>query len=218
MSARYVLHCSFAARLTSSTYIVLHHQNPLLALFFEFSILRYFEKGSFAIVSFNWLFIRNISACHQWLLPMLCVLLWRAEPSQRVGTYPATRSPPHSGPGLRIRRVKVRKLVRWDKGSSIGKAKAEHTSEAKQNKVFIRYFSSAVVNKNLFSRFPGSKDLSHVTVTLEDKCHDHGCPHFFLLSLSFYGWAHHMARDVPLVCSGDLSPLCPLPTPCPPSA
>ena len=37
----------------------------------------------------------------------------------------------HSGMGERIGRVKVRKLVGWDKNSLIGKAKAAHMNKGK---------------------------------------------------------------------------------------
>lgn len=74
-----------------------------------------------------------------------------------------------------------------------------HTSNAKQNKVFIHCFLLAVVNKLLFSYFPGSKASPHVTITWEDECHNHKCSPF-LLFLSFYGWGqHHMIWNIPLV-------------------
>ena len=50
---------------------------------------------------------------------------WQLSPTQPFTTPPG-------GMGERIGRVRVRKLMGWDKNSLIGKAKAAHTSKAKQ--------------------------------------------------------------------------------------
>lgn len=74
-------------------------------------------------------------------LSLLCVVLsfnlsWQLSPTQRLAHFPSPISP--IGMGERIGRVKVRKLVCWDKGSLMGRVKATH--EAKQNKEFLYHF------------------------------------------------------------------------------
>ena len=70
-----------------------------------------------------------ISTDPHWLLSWF-------NPSQQLGpTQPLTHTPSHPTPGgvgKKIRRVKVRNLVAWDKDSLIGKAKAVHASKAKR--------------------------------------------------------------------------------------
>ena len=58
-------------------------------------------------------------------------MLW-FNPSWQLSTTQPLTHLPHSGIGERIRRIKVRKLMGCDKDSLIGKAKATHSSKAKQ--------------------------------------------------------------------------------------
>ena len=45
-----------------------------------------------------------------------------------------------------------------------------------------------------------SRVSAHITITWEDKCHDHECTPFHLLSLRFYCWVqYHMVWNIPLV-------------------
>ena len=54
-------------------------------------------------------------------------------------------------------------------------------------------------------------------VPWRDQRHDHECPCFLFLSLSFYCWAQwHVVWNIPLVSLGQRSWLCPLSTSCPP--
>ena len=73
---------------------------------------------------------------------------------------------PTNGMRKRIRRVKVRKLVGWDKDSLTGKAKAVCTSKAKQ-----RIHSPLPMDRQVFSHLQERRAPSHVTVTGEDKHH-----------------------------------------------
>jgi len=107
-----------------------------------------------------------------------------------------------SGTGETIRRVKVRKLVGWDKGSLIGKAKAMCTSKAKQG-----IHSLLPVSTQVFSHLQESRALSCVIVIWEGKYHhSEQCP-FLLLPHGFYCWVWHHAFS-------QLSQLCLLPTSC----
>ena len=97
-------------------------------------------------------------------------------PSQQLSpTQPLAHSP-LSGNGERIGRVKVRKLVGWDKDSLIGKAKATHTSKAKPG-----IHSSLPTSRQVFSHLQESRAPPHVTVTWEDKRHHSERPPFLLL-------------------------------------
>lgn len=66
-----------------------------------------------------------------------CVVIWS---SRQVKNIHALAHSLLSGMGKRMGRVKVRKIVRWDKGSLIGKAKAAHA--IKVNNELILYFPS----------------------------------------------------------------------------
>jgi len=105
-------------------------------------------------------------------------------------------------------RIKVQKLTGWDKDSLVGKAKATHTSEAKEGINSLLPFS-----KKVFSHFQESKVPSHVTVTREDKRHHSKCPSLPSSSPSLHCWPWcHTLWDIPLVSCCQLSQLCPLPT------
>ena len=88
----------------------------------------------------------------------------------------------------RIGRVKVRKLMGWDKDSLIGKAKAAHVSEEKQ-----RINSPLPMGRQGFSHPQESRAPSPVTVTWEDKHHNAECPPLpssspaYVLSVVSYG-------------------------------
>ena len=86
-------------------------------------------------------------------------LSWQLSPTQLLAHSPRV------GMGERIGRVKVRKLVGWDKDSFIGKAKATHTSKANQG-----IHSPLPMGRQVFSHLQESRAPAHVTVTWEDKC------------------------------------------------
>ena len=68
--------------------------------------------------------------------------------------------------GERIGRVKVRKLVGWDKDSLIAKAKVVQASKAKQG-----IHSLLPTGGQVFSHLQESRAPSRITVTWGDKCH-----------------------------------------------
>jgi len=108
--------------------------------------------------------------------------------------HTASRSLPPSGMGERVERVKVRKLVGWDKNGLIGKAKAAHANKAEQG-----IDSLLPVIMWVFSHLQESRAQLWVMVTWEDKpCHS----------------GHHMAWNILLVSWDQLSRLCPLPASC----
>jgi len=89
----------------------------------------------------------------------------------------------------RIGRVKVRKLVGWDKHSLIGKAKTTHTSKSKEGII-----SLLPIGRQVFNHLQESRALSHVTgrrmpslrtSTLPSSFHS-----FILLSMMSYGVEH----------------------------
>ena len=112
----------------------------------------------------------------------------------------------------RIRRLKVRKVVGWDKDSLIAKAKLH--MQAKQSKEFIHYLPPAGKRPATFLENMAS---SHVAGTWEGKCHKHECQchPFLLLCPTFYCSTQcHMVWNIPLVSWDHLSWLCPLPVSC----
>ena len=91
--------------------------------------------------------------------------------------------------GERIRRVKVRKLIHWDKDSLIGKAKAVSTSKAKQE-----IDSPLPMGRQVFSHLQESRAPSHVTVTWEETNAitpnvppSFFFPQLYMLSMTSYG-------------------------------
>lgn len=76
--------------------------------------------------------------------------------------------------GWRIRKVKVRKFMGWDKDSLTGKAKAAHTSKAGID-------SPLPMVRQVFSHPQESRAPPHVMVTWEDKLQ-----HFVHLSFSSF--------------------------------
>ena len=102
---------------------------------------------------------------------------------------------PLSGMGERIRRVKVRRVVGWDKDGLIGKVKAVHAGKAKQGIHSLR-----PTGRQVFSHLQESRSLLCLVVTGEDeRCH-FPCPLLPCPSPSFYCWAWcHIAWDIPLV-------------------
>jgi len=118
------------------------------------------------------------------------------------------------GMSERIRRAKARKLVDWDNGSLIGKANTAHTSKAKQG-----IHSSLPIGRQVFSHLYESTAPLCVTVTWEDKRHHSKRLRLPSFPPCFLCWARrHMVWGTPLVSWGQLSWLCPLPTPCASSA
>jgi len=63
-----------------------------------------------------------------------------------------------------IRRVKVRKVVGWDKNNLIGKAKAVHTSKVKPG-----IHSLLFISRQVFSHGQESRAPACLIVTWEDK-------------------------------------------------
>ena len=121
-------------------------------------------------------------------------VLWFNSSWQLSPTEPLAHSTP-GGMGERIRRVKVRKLMGWDKDSLIGKAKAVRTSKAKQGIHLL-----LPTGRQVLSHLQGSRAPSHVTVTWEDKHQYSECPPLPPPSPSFIHWVwYHMAQNIPLV-------------------
>ena len=104
--------------------------------------------------------------------------------------------------GKTIRRVKLRKLVGWDRDSLIGKAKAICTSKAKEG---INSLLPITI-RQVFIHFRESWAPSCIKVTWEDKSHNSERPPLPSSSPSFVRWAWcHMAWNIPLVIWGQLS-------------
>jgi len=99
-----------------------------------------------------------------------------------------------------IGRVKVRKLVGWDKYSLVNKAKAAHTSKAKSG-----IHSLLPISKQVFNHVQESRAPSDITVTWQYKYHNSKCPPFPSSSHSFLCWAWYlMVCDILLVSWGQL--------------
>lgn len=140
------------------------------------------------------------------------------------GLTPARNHSPHShllthtylgGMGDRIR-VEVRKLVGWYKDSSIGKARAVHTSKVKQG-----IHSLLPIHSQVFSHLQQSRAPSHTTVTQEDKMPWLQTPlplflftHFYVLSMLPYGVGHPFGQLGSTVLA--VSPPTQIVPPCPP--
>lgn len=116
------------------------------------------------------------------------------------GLTPVRNHSPHSHlfthtylGGMRDRiRVEVRKLVGWAKDSSIGKARAVHTSKVKQG-----IYSLLPIHSQVLSHLQQSRAPSHTTVTQEDKMPwlQTSLPlflfiHFYMLSMLSNGVGH----------------------------
>jgi len=98
-------------------------------------------------------------------------------PSQHLSSTPSWWD------GVWFARVKARKLLGWDKDNLISKAKAVHTSKAKQG-----IHSLFPIGRQVSSHHQESRTQSHVVATWEDKCHHSEHPPF-LLPPTFYCWA-----------------------------
>lgn len=93
----------------------------------------------------------------------------------------------------RIRRVKARKFVGWDKDSLIWKAKPMHPGWAKQG-----IHSVLPIGRQVFSHLQQSRVPSHMTVTWENKCHHSKHPPLPPPSPYFIDWAWcQMVWNVP---------------------
>lgn len=77
--------------------------------------------------------------------------------------------------GERIKRVKARKLLGWNKTSLIGKTKAACTTEETQ-----RITSVLPMGREMFSHFQESRIPSHLMVTWDNKHHHFKLSPFFL--------------------------------------
>ena len=103
-----------------------------------------------------------------------------------------------------MRRVKVRKLMGWDKDSWIGKAQATCTSKAEQG-----FHSLLPISRQMFSHPQESRAPPLIAVTLEDKHRHSKCPplpssspSILLLSIMSHGMEYpfgHLASAVPVV-------------------
>lgn len=131
-------------------------------------------------------------------------------------THTAAHSPTPAGMGKKIRTVKVRKLVDWDKDNVIGKEKVVCTSKNK-----YRIHSLLPTSSQVFSHFQESR-ASYVMITWKYKCHiSKHSPHPpFPPSLpSFFCWAwHHIVQNITLFGWGQLSWLFPPHAACVPPA
>lgn len=106
----------------------------------------------------------------------------------------------------RTGRVKVRKLLSWDKGSLTGKAKALRTSKAKQG-----VYSLFPIGRQVFRLIQESK-TPWVMVIWEDRQHNFEIPPPSTSFSHLLSWAQcHVIWDIPWVSWGRLSQLCFLP-------
>lgn len=94
----------------------------------------------------------------------------------------------------RIRKIKARKPVGWDRDNLVRKAKANHTSKVKP-----RINSLFPIGSQVFSHLQESTAPSHMMVTWENKHHHSKCPPFLpssfflpfcILSMMSYGWEY----------------------------
>lgn len=107
----------------------------------------------------------------------------------------------------RTRKKKVKKLMGWDKDRLIRKAKASHTSKAKQG-----IFPAFPMGRQMFSHPQESRARSHIIVTWENKCHRSKHSSFLSSSLHFVYWAwYHRVWNIPLDSWDHLFWLCLLP-------
>jgi len=112
--------------------------------------------------------------------------------------------------GERIRRVKVRKLLGWDKDSLMGKTEAVQKSKAKQGIQVLLPISRQVLTIPRKAGLHRAQHLLWKTNAITPN---------IPLSPSFYWWAwHHMLWDIPLVSWGHLFQLGLLPISCAPPA
>ena len=111
--------------------------------------------------------------------------------------------------GERIVRVKVRKLMGWDKDSLISKAKATHTSKAKQG------IHSPLPISRQVQPSPGKQgSITHNSYLGRQMPSPRTSP-LPTSSLSFICWTWcHRVWNIPVVSWSQLSQLCPLPTSC----
>lgn len=98
----------------------------------------------------------------------------------------------------RIKIVKVRRLMDWDKDSLKGKAKAMHASKVKQG----------IPSLLPISRQPPPGQQGYLGRRMSSLWTSPSC------STSFIGWAWNHTGHILLVTEGQLSRLCPLPTAC----
>lgn len=92
--------------------------------------------------------------------------------------------------------------------SLIRKTKPVHISKRKRG-----FHSLVPIGRQMSRYFVGSLASAYIMIAWEDKHHNHECPLLLLLSLSIYCWArYHMVWNIPSICWGQLSQLCPLPT------
>lgn len=129
-------------------------------------------------------------------------MLW-CNLSQPPSTTQLLTHSPTSGIRERVRRVKARKLVSWIKDSLMDKAKAIHTTKAKQ--IIPSLFP---MGWWVFSHLWETRVPSHIMVTWEDKHQDFKCSPVPLFSTHFICWAWcYMVWTIPSVIWGQLSQL-----------
>ena len=105
--------------------------------------------------------------------------------------------------GERIGRVKVRKLMGWDKDSLIGKAKATHTSKAKQG-----IHSLLPVGRQVFSHLQESRAPSLLMATWETNAITPNILPFLLLHSALYAEHDVLWSGISLGSVGDSCPSC----------
>jgi len=103
--------------------------------------------------------------------------------------------------GERIRRVKVWKLVRWDKESLTAKAKVAQARKAQQ-----LIHSLLPISRWVFSHFQESGASSCVAVTWEDKCHHSEYPPFLLFTPTFIAERYIICYGISLWPVGVICP------------
>ena len=135
-----------------------------------------------SVVKNSFWFIR-IASIANW--KRLCNCFWsRFNPSRQISPTQSLAHPPISplsGIGERTGRVKVQKLMGWEKDSWKGKAKAAYSNKAKQG-----IHSLLPSGRQLFSDLQESRAPSHVIVVWEDRhCNSELSP--FLLPLWLFG-------------------------------
>lgn len=110
----------------------------------------------------------------QFVTPCCWGLLW-FNCSQQLSHTHLLGSLSHGRVGGKIGRVKLRKLLGWDRDNLADKAEAAHMSKANQ-----RIHSPLPIGRQVFSHLQDSRAQHFPVVPWEDKCWKSECPSFFL--------------------------------------
>jgi len=116
---------------------------------------------------------------------------------------PAGNQEPPGEMEERITKVRVRKLMSWDKDSLTEKAQAMHTSKAKQE-----IHSLLPIGRQVFANLQKSRAPSYLGVIWEDKCHHSKFPSFLLFLPAFIAECDITWHGISLWWTGVSCPSC----------